>query len=436
VSSALAIAGVTAVLKDMLSSGIVDQDVTRVMGEAVIVSALAPDAVQLGSDATPRLNLFLHQVTHNAGWRNVGQPARDAAGERTSNPPLALDLHYFLTAYASSDLQAEVLLGHAMLLLHETPVLPRGAIRKALNPPSPAVNEALLPNIYQALRDSGLADQIELIKVTPAAMSGDEVSKLWSAFQAHYRPTMSYQASVVLIESQKEARAPLPVLKRGPLDPVTKRELGAAVRAGLQSPVPEVTSIKYPRSQIAASLGDTIEIGGHDLDGSAHALLLSNPRLGLELEIAPPVQANAGAVRFTIPISPDALPAGPYAATLRFQPTGEPRPRSTNELAVAIAPEIVSLPATASRDADGNLALTPTCRPEVRPGQRISLILGGIEAAIAPPFDAPTSTPRFVFRDLSPGLYWVRLRVDGIDSPLVDRTTSPPSFAGPQIEVH
>ena len=115
-SSALAIAGVTAVLKDVLSSGILDQHLTDVVGDGVIISALAPDAVQLGSDVAPRLNLFLHQVTHNAAWRNVGQPSRDGAGERTSNPPLALDLHYLLTAYASGDLQAEVLLGHATFI--------------------------------------------------------------------------------------------------------------------------------------------------------------------------------------------------------------------------------------------------------------------------------------------------------------------------------
>lgn len=434
-SSALAIAGVTAVLKDLLSSGILDQHLTDVVGDGVIISALAPDAVQLGSDVAPRLNLFLHQVTHNAAWRNVGQPSRDGAGERTSNPPLALDLHYLLTAYASGELQAEVLLGHAMLLLHETPVLSRGAIRKALNPlPSP-VNGSLLPSIYEALRASGLADQIEQIKVTPAGMTSDEVSKLWSAFQAHYRPTMSYQASVVLIDSQREARAPLPVLRRGPLDPVTKRELGGAVRTGLRPAIPEITSIRYPRSQIAALLGDSIEIAGHDLGGSGHTLLLSNTRLGLDLEVGPPpAKTQSDAIRFTLPDSPAAFPAGIYTAALRFQEAEEPKLRSTNQLALSIAPQIAALPAVASRAADGSLSLTPTCRPEARPGQRVSLILGPVEV-VAEPFDAPTSKPNFVFRSISPGLYWARLRIDGIDGPLVDRTTSPPSFAGPQIEV-
>ena len=140
-SSALAIAGVSAVIKDLLDSGLIDGQITDTMGQGVTVSVVAPDSIALGNDAAPRLNLFLHQVTPNPGWRNVGLPGFDGSGrQRIGNPPLALDLHYLLTAYGSSDLHAEVLLGYAMQLMHETPVLARNAIRKALNPPASPVN--------------------------------------------------------------------------------------------------------------------------------------------------------------------------------------------------------------------------------------------------------------------------------------------------------
>jgi hypothetical protein len=36
---------------------------------------------------------------------------------------------------------------------------------------------------------------------------------------------------------------------------------------------------------------------------------------------------------------------------------------------------------------------------------------------------------------LKPGLYWVRLRVDGVDSQLINYDVSPPVFIGPQLEV-
>ena len=91
-SHALAIAGVSAVLKDLLDSGLIDHRVTDAVGAAVLVSTLAPDMIPIEGDrAVPRLNLFLHQVTLNAAWRNAELPSRDANGRRTTNPPLALD---------------------------------------------------------------------------------------------------------------------------------------------------------------------------------------------------------------------------------------------------------------------------------------------------------------------------------------------------------
>ena len=138
-STALAIAGVSAVLRDLLNDGLVNGNVSGVLGSSVTVSLLAPDrVVPTGGTEASQLNLFLYGVTPNAGWRNEALPSRDGAGRaRLSNPPLALDLHYLLSAYSAGDLHAEILLGYAMQLLHEMPVLTREAIRTALNP-SPA----------------------------------------------------------------------------------------------------------------------------------------------------------------------------------------------------------------------------------------------------------------------------------------------------------
>ncbi|HJZ69754.1 MAG TPA: DUF4255 domain-containing protein, partial [Blastocatellia bacterium] len=103
-SSALAIAAVTAVLKDLLNNGLIDHNVGASVGE-VTVSTLPPDRVDVldAAQKKSRLNLFMYQVTPNAGWRNVGLPSRNDRGERISNPPLALDLHYLLTAYGAEE---------------------------------------------------------------------------------------------------------------------------------------------------------------------------------------------------------------------------------------------------------------------------------------------------------------------------------------------
>src|SRR5262245_63981466 len=98
-STALAIAGVTAVLRDLLNDGLVNHDATAVLGSTVNVSALPPDRVlSANGSETTQLNLFLYHVTPNRGWVNQGLPSRDSSGgQRLSNPPLALDLHYLLS---------------------------------------------------------------------------------------------------------------------------------------------------------------------------------------------------------------------------------------------------------------------------------------------------------------------------------------------------
>lgn len=214
-SSALAIAAVTAVLKDLLNNGVIDNDLAAVAGNSVRVTSKAPDLLKAGSDEEAGLNLFLYHTTHNTTIRNNNLPAFDARGDRVSNPPLALDLHYLLMAYGKDEYQAEILMGYAMQLLHETPVLTRKAIQDSLSAiPSLQVSGSMLPPAFQALAAADLADQIETVKIVPEPLSVEDLSKLWSAFQAnHFRLTAGYTASVVLIQSKKSTRAALPVLK-------------------------------------------------------------------------------------------------------------------------------------------------------------------------------------------------------------------------------
>lgn len=442
-SNALAIAGVTAVLRDLLDSGLIDHKVTDAMGQGVTVSAVAPDTIRIeGADAKPQLNIFMHQATPNAALRNIDQPARSRNGTRLSNPPLALDLHYLVTAYGTSDLQAEVLLGYAMQLLHETPVPSRDAIRTALNPPNVPVDGALLPSVYQALRASNLAEQYEQIKITSTPMSTEEISKLWSAIQAHYRPTATYQVSVVLIEATQPARASLPVLTRGPrepslIDPAVDRERGVVVRSDLMPAFPEIEDITLPNKQVAVHLGDTITVSGHHLDGSSHTLLLSLPRLAIERAITPATSASASSVSFVLPNQPANFPAGAYLIALQLVRPGELAPRASSQLLLKIAPQMTSLTSPAqvfARDGDGTAIVTLICTPQVRPTQRASLILGDREV-IANTHIAPTTNLSFTILDAPVGVHFVRLRVDGVDSQLVDRSVSPPEFFDQRIEI-
>jgi Pvc16 N-terminal domain len=433
-SNALALAGVTAVIRDLLDTGLIDHQVTDALGAGVTVSATAPDTIALtGDNRSPQLNLFLHQVTPNPGWRNADLPSRDSQGRRLTNPPLGLDLHYLLTAYGVDDLQAEVLLGYGMHLLHETPVLSRDAIRMALDPPT--VNGSILPTTFQALRASTLADQVEQIKITPESLDGEAMSRLWSALQAHYRPTASYLVTVVLIEAERATRSALPVLTRGPIDPTTQRERGVQAHGDLIPPFPEIMELRPPGGQVSARLSDVVQVAGHHLDGTGRAVRLRNQRLNVDLEVAAMPAGGFSTMSFTVPNTTAALPAGPYDVSALVLRPGETDRRSTNDLTLSVAPEITTaLPMSVGRDAQGTAVIGITCKPEVRPRQRVSLIVGGREVP-ADAHAAQTDTLTFRLPKAQTGTFLLRLRVDGVDSSLVNRAVQPPVFFNHRITI-
>jgi len=430
-SSPLAIAAVTAVLRDLLNNGFIDHNIVGSIGSNVTVTAVPPDTIQLdGGNAQTQLNLFLHQVTPNIGWRNVGLPSRDGRGDRVTNPPLALDLHYLLTAYGAEELHSEILLGYAMYLMHERPILDRQAIRTALA--GGTVDGSILPPSYQALMAADLADQVEQIKITPVIMSTEEMSKLWSAMQAHYRPTAAYSISVVLIEAEKPTRSPLPVLTRGPRDPVTGREAGIVTTAGLIPPYPGLTGAEPPNQQIAAVLGETVTLHGHHLDGTNLEALFEHALLAAPIVVAIGNNVNSDQVAVTIPNDGGAVtgwPPGSWRVSLRLQRPGEIERRTTNSFPMMLATtlDIAGSPAPVRDAGTGAVTIQLHFVPEVRPSQEVSLLAGGREA-LPTVLSAQTGSLTFVFPSLEAGSQWLRLRVDGVDSLLVNRAARPPEF--------
>jgi hypothetical protein len=423
-SSALAIAAVTASLKDLLNDGLMDHDLSTV--GSFTVTAQPPDRIATGGAEANTLNLFLYQISPNSGWRNVGLPARDRDGARIGSPPLAIDLHYLLSAYGSQDLNAEVLLGYAMQVLHDTPVLTRQQLRTSLATPAP-VDGALLPGPFGTLSALDLADQVELIKLTPVFLNAEDLSKLWTAMQARYRPSMAYTVSVVLIQSEGSARAALPVLKRGPDDrgPVAKATppaVLAAVRASRNALQP------------ALRLGDDLVIEGSSLVGGP--LRFECVRAGALRElIATPVDATRIAVHLPS-VAEDASgmagwAIGVYSVSLRLSEPGVPT-RTTNAVAMALSPLITVAPLS---HAAGTVNLTVTCTPRLRREQETGarLLLGDREIApssTATPAD-PTqpTTLSFAVPGVAAGQYVARLRVDGLDSlPISYGPTGKPAF--------
>lgn len=430
-STALAIAGVTAVLRDLLNDGLINHNVSGTIGSSVTVSVLAPDRVVPASGSeSSQINLFLYLVTPNTGWRNEQLPSRDATGRvRLTNPPLALDLHYLLSVYSGGDLHAEILLGYAMQLLHEMPVITRDLIRIALNP-SPGVG-ATLPPALRALVDSGLEDQIELIKLTPQYLNTEEMSKLWTAMQSHFRPTAAYAASVVLIQSQQPTRASLPVLSRGPVDPVTKRDRGVVVNPGVVPTVPMLSAIVPPLHQPVARIGDTIDLRGRHLAGSNREVRVVNDRFDIDVVIpalAPPAVGADALLQFTLGAAFAAtLPVGLYAVTVRVVRAGETKARETNRLSMVLAPQMTNLPLAVTRDGAGTANFSIDVVPTLRSGQTAILALGQDEY-VSQTAGSPSASLGFAIPQAPVGPHLARLRIDAIESPIIDLSQEPPAM--------
>jgi hypothetical protein len=403
-SNATAIAATTSTLRNLLLAQIPARDASLADLE---VTTLPPDLARKGITKA-QLNLFLYQTAVNAAWRNLDVPGRVRPGE-SPNPPLALDLHYLLTAYGretDDETVSHRVLGGAMSVLHDHPLLGRDEIRTALP-------------------DSGLGDQFERLRITPLAMPLDDMSKLWTALQAPYRVSASYQATVVLIDSLDAGRAPLPVLRRGD---------DARGPVAVAATAPVLDSVRYPHGQPAARLGDTVAIVGTRLGvaGATLHLRSTHPAVPLDVLQTPVAGDRPGEIGLQLVDDAAALSRwapGRYALTLTLQPPpGQPALPST-PIAFALAPTITVSPTAA---APGALALVVQCAPRIAAGQDVRLLFG--EQAFTPDsIDTPVDTTQptslhFALPAVAAGTYVVRLRVDGVDSLPVDYAGPVPTF--------
>jgi hypothetical protein len=124
---------------------------------------------------------------------------------------------------------------------------------------------------------------------------------------------------------------------------------------------------------------------------------------------------------------PDNWRAGTYRVAAVVHRAGQDA-RVSNELPLALAPRLGTV---ITAVANGRLTLTVPCQPRVAKDQRISLIVGSQQLAGDPlPADL-SSTPTFTAPVglLPSGPQWLRLRVDGVESLLIDRSVTPPVFA-------
>lgn len=396
-SNFLAIATVTAALVQTLQAAI-GMDLP-----GSTITTKRPDAP---TNAGPHVNIYLYQATPNAAWRNADLPTRQTDGGLVQRPQAALDLHYLLTFYGDEDrLEPQRLLGSVVRTLHARSVITRQVIRETIANP-----------LFNFLASSNLADEVELVKLTPTPLSTEELSKLWSIFfQTPYALSIAYHGTVILIESEETPKSALPVRERNlyvmPFrQPVIEQVIS---QAGADLPIVAESPLLITGRKLRGDV-TRVRIGGIDVTPG------NMTDTEISLQLPPGLQAGVQGVQVA-------------HQTLMGTPPVPHHGIESNVAAFVLHPSITASVSDTTAD------VTVNFNPEVGKKQRVILLLNEFDppedrpahsySFNAPPRDRNALSIEIHISGVVAGVYLVRVQVDGAESLLtVDTDPSSPTF--------
>lgn len=171
------IADVGATIVKLLREQMVPEPITR------------PELIGLASPADKgdlQLSLFLYNIQEHENRRT--EMVDDGSGS-LKYPPMALDLHYLLTAYSNADLHSKMIdehriIGKALQLLHDHSVL-RGSVLQGT-----------------------LASQSEELRLVLDNVPSETMINYWNFSDMPYKMSVSFRVSPVLIDSTRTKNAP------------------------------------------------------------------------------------------------------------------------------------------------------------------------------------------------------------------------------------
>jgi len=130
------------------------------------------------------VSVFLYRMNINGSRRNA--PARK---DPKGRPPVWLDLHYLLTAWAKDPLKQQVLLAWAVRTLQDSPILPT-----------------------HLLNDYSSGEIIfgpgETVELSAESLTLQDETNIWEVAKTQQQPSVGYLARMVAIESRSELKEP------------------------------------------------------------------------------------------------------------------------------------------------------------------------------------------------------------------------------------
>lgn len=418
-SNHLAIAAVTATLQRILQAA-VQEDVFGAR-----VTAARPNSLEGGLMETG-VNIYLYLITPNPAYTSAEQPIRRPARDLVKRSLVASDLQFLLSFYGSdAEMEPQRLAGSVIRTFQSVYALTPEMLRETVSDPT-----------FGFLADADLSEQLEPVRIVPTEISVENLSKIWSVFfQTPYALSLTYKATVVLIEGEELGKRPLPI-----------RERRTSIVPFRQLVVDRVISASGSFQPI--TLDSTITITGRNLYHDSVRVRVAD----IDVE---PTTVTSSQIQLSLP----SVPAGVLRAGVQsvqvVHPRGEERLHGgydgaeSNLASFVLRPTIasvhVSSVASVGHDLCRAVITVETVQP-VDPTQRAILILNEWSRQDADAYmekasgrSDTTQTLQFTLNRIEPGNYLVRIQINGAESLLeVDQTPTSATFnwyVNPRVQI-
>jgi hypothetical protein len=386
-------------LTGLLDAACISSPVRTAVPFDIHVTGMAPDAIRDHGDSKCQLSFYLFHIAADRFQRN-SPVTNPYTGQATRAPvslsqPLGLELYYLLTAYSQKNhIQEQQAMSIALKSLHENPIV--------------KVNTA------------GRVDEFCL---TMEMESVEQAGRLWQGIDASLRLSVIYKVSVVFIEppAPQVQVKPVETFNLEVISGAFPQTIGTYIKVnytGAKDPQPNQRS--YELSPAVVAPGQSFLLNGSSLNqtNSDRIYLISPDGTSQDLTstlITDPNQQTES--YFTLKI-PSTLTIKPGIYQLQVGSSGIVRSNSTP---FSIAARVDNTGSPILTAAGGTYTITGI---GFSPGN-LEVFLDAIpltkDAALAPgKFTVNAGGTAIEFQlpgGLANGLYRVRVRVNGVESP-------------------
>ncbi|MEL6224346.1 MAG: DUF4255 domain-containing protein [Cyanobacteria bacterium J06627_8] len=438
-SNQLAIAAVTATLQRILQAT-VQEDVFGAR-----VTAVRPNTLEGGMMETG-VNLYLYLITPNPAYTSNEQPIRRPNRDLVKRSLVASDLQFLMSFYGSdAEMEPQRLAGSVIRTFQSVYALTPEMIRETIADPT-----------FGFLAEADLSEQIEPVRIVPTEISVENLSKIWSVFfQTPYALSLTYKASVVLIEGEESGQKPLPIReRRTTIVPFRQLAVDRVISAlGSVQPITLDSTIAITGRNL---YHESVRVRIGDIDVEPTAVSPSQLQLDLSSVPAGVLRAGVQSLQVVHPRGGNDQRSDARLSSTRSAngPTGQ-RPQGgydgaeSNLVSFVLRPTLTSVQATSVESIGHEMCravITVETAQLIDPEQRVILILNEWSRQNADAYmekatgrSETTQAVQFTLDHIEPGDYLVRLQINGAES-LLDVDQNPASatfnwYITPRVQI-